>query len=56
MEDFIANVTASGFPVAVAVYLLVRMERELSELRRAIETLRRCQHCRYEEGRTDDND
>ena len=51
----IANVTASGFPVAVAIYLLVRMERELSELRRAIETLRRCQHCKYEGNLDDDN-
>ena len=55
MEEIIANVTASGFPVAVAVYLLVRMERELSELRRAIETLRRCQHCKYERDVEDDN-
>ena len=50
MEEFLGSVAASGFPIAVAVYLLVRMETELRSLREAIETLKRCSHCKYSNG------
>lgn len=45
MEALIATAAANGFPIAVAAYLLIRMEKELQALTRAIETLRHCQHC-----------
>ena len=41
MEDFIQHV----FSVAVAAFLLARVERELRALRAAIETLRHCPTC-----------
>jgi len=41
MEDFIQH----GFSVAVAAFLLARVERELRALRAAIETLRHCPTC-----------
>jgi hypothetical protein len=39
MEDFVASAIQSGFAVAVAVYLLVRMESRLEELTQAIREL-----------------
>ncbi|AER65958.1 hypothetical protein Tlie_0214 [Thermovirga lienii DSM 17291] len=39
MEDFVASVAQGGFAVAVAAYLLVRMERRLDELTQAIRDL-----------------
>jgi len=39
MEDFMSTVVQSGFSVAVAAYLLVRMERRLEELSSAIRDL-----------------
>lgn len=44
-EDMIASVATNGFPVVVAAYLLVRMEKELSALRESIDTLRHCKVC-----------
>lgn len=41
MEEFIQH----GFSVAVAAFLLARVERELRALRAAIETLRHCPTC-----------
>ena len=37
----------NGFLVAVAAFLLLRMERELRGLREAIDRLRHCQNCRF---------
>lgn len=50
MEQALTTATANGFPVVVAIYLLVRMEKELRELTAAIERLRLCQHCKLKEG------
>lgn len=46
-EDMIAGMAANGFPVVVAAYLLVRMEKELSALRESIDTLRHCKMCTF---------
>ena len=46
MEDFFKNFLQNSFSVAVSVFLLVRMEKELRLLRDAIERLRHCQNCR----------
>lgn len=57
MESFLQG----SFAIAVAAFLLLRMENELKKLRAAIETLRHCQTCtaspwRIElEGAEDDN-
>lgn len=51
VEAFLSGVLQAGFPVAVAAFLLLRMERALGELREAIAALRRCQICRFEPGR-----
>ena len=47
METFVQAVLQNGFSVAVAAFLLLRMERELRGLREAIERLRHCQTCRF---------
>lgn len=39
------NFFQGGFSVAVAAFLLIRMEKELRLLREAIEGLRHCQTC-----------
>jgi len=39
MEDFMSTVVQNGFSVAVAAFLLVRMERRLEELSSAIRDL-----------------
>lgn len=41
MEAFLQG----SFAIAVAAFLLLRMENELKKLRAAIETLRHCQTC-----------
>lgn len=40
MDEFIAMVGNTGFPIAVATYLLIRVEGKLSELTKAIMDLR----------------
>lgn len=40
MEEFLSSAVQSGFAVAVAAYLLVRMEKRLEELTQAISELR----------------
>lgn len=40
MEEFVSSAIQSGFAVAVAAYLLVRMEKRLEELTQAISELR----------------
>lgn len=47
MESFLQAVLQNGFSVAVAAFLLLRMERELRGLREAIDRLRHCQNCRF---------
>ena len=36
MEDFTANMLQNGFSIAVASYLLIRMDRRMEELTRAV--------------------
>lgn len=48
-SDFLAAVTSATFPVAVAGYLLLRLESRLEALTRSIENLRKCQVCRLDE-------
>lgn len=48
-ENFFQAVASNGFPVAVAAFLLLRMEKELRALRMAIERLRHCQICKFSE-------
>ena len=48
-ENFFQAVASNGFPVAVAAFLLLRMEKELRALRKAIERLRHCQVCKFSE-------
>ena len=40
MEEFVSSAIQSGFAVAVAAYLLVRMEKRLEDLTQAISELR----------------
>jgi len=47
--DFLTAIASAGFPVAVAAFLLMRLEKRLESLTRAIEGLRRCQVCRLDE-------
>ena len=47
METFVQAALQNGFSVAVAAFLLLRMERELRGLREAIDRLRHCQNCRF---------
>jgi len=50
MEDrVIENFVGSGFAVCVAGFVLLRLERELKELRLAIGKLARCQVCIVED-------
>ena len=46
MEEVLSGLATNGFPVVVAAYLLVRMEKELRALREAINQLRHCSVCR----------
>ena len=45
MEEILGGVLDKTFSVAVAAFLLLRMERELRLLRTAIEGLRHCATC-----------
>lgn len=45
MEELAQAVGQGGFSVAVAAFLLLRVEKELRALREAIELLRHCQTC-----------
>lgn len=47
--ELLSAVASAGFPVAVAAWLLIRLETRLESLTRAIEGLRRCQVCRLDE-------
>ena len=47
METLVQASLQNGFSVAVAAFLLLRMERELRGLREAIDRLRHCQNCRF---------
>ncbi|HWP97968.1 MAG TPA: YvrJ family protein [Syntrophomonadaceae bacterium] len=40
VEEFLRIITNVGFPIAVSVYLLIRIENKLSDLSRAICDLR----------------
>jgi hypothetical protein len=50
MEDFISAMLQGPFAVAVAAYLLVRMEKRLDDLTRAIVTLRAAIDARFASG------
>ena len=54
LDQILSSITSNGFPVAVAAYLLLRMESELRALRLTIETLKRCAHCKYGEDKNND--
>lgn len=45
IETFLSGALQGMFSVAVAAFLLVRMEGELKALRKAIERLQHCQRC-----------
>ena len=47
-EKMIESFMSSGFAVCVACFVLLRLEKELKELRGAIEKLARCQVCALE--------
>jgi hypothetical protein len=42
MEEFLNLIANVGFPIAVAIYLLIRFEAKLGELTYAISELREC--------------
>jgi len=42
MDDLLNLIANVGFPIAVAAYLLIRIENKLSDLTRAISELREC--------------
>jgi len=44
----IESFMSSGFAFCVAAFVLLRLERELKELQKAIEKLARCQVCSVE--------
>ena len=46
IENAFTSIATSGFSVAVAAFLLVRMEKELRLLREAILGLRHCSTCK----------
>lgn len=49
MDDkLFSELLSSGFAIAVSGFLLIRLERDLRELRNSIERLARCQICRFE--------
>lgn len=48
-KELFEAVAGNGFSVAVAAFLLLRMEKELRALRMAIERLRHCQICKFSE-------
>ena len=45
-SEFVESLISNGFAVAVAAFLLIRLEREIKDLRIAIDGLRRCQVCK----------
>ena len=49
MEDIIEKFMSTEFAACVACFVLFRLERELKELRRAIERLARCEVCIVED-------
>ncbi|MCL1941518.1 MAG: hypothetical protein FWG09_06200 [Synergistaceae bacterium] len=53
MEDIIEKFMSTEFAACVACFVLFRLERELKELRRAIERLARCEVCIVEEKATE---
>jgi hypothetical protein len=42
LEDMLSLIANVGFPIAVAVYLLIRIENKLGGLTQAIADLREC--------------
>lgn len=39
MEDLVGTIANLGFPIAISIFLLVRVESKLEELTRSIEKL-----------------
>ena len=52
MMEFPAELIQSGFSVAVAAFLLIRIEKELKHLAKAIDQLRLCQVCQRQSERS----
>ncbi len=46
IQTFVASAMQGGSSLALAAFLLIRMERQLSELTKAIALLRHCRTCR----------
>ena len=47
MDGWPFELIQSGFAVAVAAFLLIRIEKEIKHLAQAIDQLRLCQVCRF---------
>jgi hypothetical protein len=56
MEDMIASVVQNSFAIAVAAYLLMRLERELRQLTSVIARLCHCQTCKVSPLNTGESD
>lgn len=56
MEEFLGGLATNGFPVVVAAYLLIRMEKELRALREAIDALKHCSTCKLSPTMGDNNE
>lgn len=46
MDDFFGGIIDKAFSIAVSAFLLMRMERELKQLRVSIDRLRHCAQCK----------
>ena len=47
MEEILKFIAETSFPVAVAAFLLLRLEKRIEGLTEAIERLRHCQTCMF---------
>ena len=47
-NELINSLISNGFAVGVAGFLLIRLERELKDLAKAIDNLRRCSVCKVD--------
>ena len=45
MEDLISAIANLGFPIAVSIFLLVRLERKMDELTGSVKELSRAISC-----------
>ena len=52
--ELFTGLAQGGFPVLVAAFLLIRLERELRALTTAIHELKMCQVCKLKEERMEE--